>query len=80
MPDAANIETGGNEAGPKTCPTCKRVPLILFTFSAGAIERARVGCLCRSVVVRSAAKRNDHPACRTGSERSEPSRFARRLL
>ena len=32
MPDAANIETGGNEAVPKTCPTCKRVPLILFTF------------------------------------------------
>jgi len=50
MPDAANVETGRKGTAPASCPECKRVPLILFTLSAGIIEHARVGCLCRSVV------------------------------
>jgi hypothetical protein len=36
---------------PKRCPTCQRVPLILLSLAAGAIEHARVGCLCRTVVL-----------------------------
>ena len=50
MPDAANVRPAA-EAAPTSCPRCKRVPLILLTFSAGITEHARVGCLCRSVAV-----------------------------
>jgi hypothetical protein len=41
----------GEENAPKRCPTCQRVPLILFILAGGAIEHTRVGCLCRSVVL-----------------------------
>ncbi len=41
----------GEENAPKRCPTCQRVPLILLSLASGAIEHARVGCLCRSVVL-----------------------------
>ena len=58
MPDATNVETGREGAAPASCPECKRVLLILFTCSAGIIEHARVGCLCRSVVVLPDAKRS----------------------
>jgi len=37
---------------PKRCPTCQRVPLILFSLAGGSIETARVGCLCRSTVLK----------------------------
>jgi hypothetical protein len=50
MPDAANVRPAG-EAAPTSCPRCERVPLILLTLSAGIIEHARVGCLCRSVAL-----------------------------
>jgi len=51
MPDALNVGTGRKETAPTSCPACKRVPLILLKFSYGAIEHARVGCLCRSVAI-----------------------------
>ena len=35
----------------KRCPTCQRVPLILFSLSRGTFDHARVGCLCRSTVL-----------------------------
>jgi len=41
----------GEENSPKRCPTCQRVPLILFSLAGGTFEHARVGCLCRSVVL-----------------------------
>ncbi len=41
----------GEENTLKRCPACQRVPLIVFSFAGGAIEHARVGCLCRSVVL-----------------------------
>jgi hypothetical protein len=41
----------GQEGSPKRCPTCQRVPLILLSLAGGVIEKARVGCLCRSVVL-----------------------------
>ena len=44
---AARVE----EDSPKRCPTCQRVPLILFGFVGGTFEHARVGCLCRSAVL-----------------------------
>jgi hypothetical protein len=62
MPDAANIEIGRKDALPRSCPRCERVALILFRLSAGKIEQARVGCLCRSVVVAPDASRRDQPA------------------
>ena len=39
------------ENAPKRCPACQRVPLILLNLAGGAIEHARVGCLCRSVAL-----------------------------
>jgi hypothetical protein len=50
----------GGGSVPASCPVCKCVPLILFKFSDGPIERARVGCLGRSVVVH-------HPTNLTGA-------------
>jgi hypothetical protein len=41
----------GEENAPKRCPACQRVPLILLSLASGTIEHARVGCLCRSVVL-----------------------------
>lgn len=41
----------GEENAPKRCPTCQRVPLIVLSLAGGTIEHARVGCLCRSVVL-----------------------------
>jgi hypothetical protein len=41
----------GQEVSPKRCPICQRVPLILLSLAGGVIEKARVGCLCRSVVL-----------------------------
>ena len=41
----------GEENTPKRCPTCQRVPLTLLSLAAGTIEHARVGCLCRNVVL-----------------------------
>jgi hypothetical protein len=41
----------GEEDSPKRCPVCQRVPLILFGLAGGTFEHARVGCLCRSVVL-----------------------------
>jgi hypothetical protein len=52
----------GEEAS-KRCVTCERVPLTLYTLSAGAIVRARFGCLCSSVVLlsgRSDSKKHIH--------------------
>ena len=37
---------------PKRCPTCQRVPLILCSLAEGSIETVRVGCLCRSTVLK----------------------------
>ena len=39
------------ENAPKRCPTCLRVPLTLVSLAGGVIEHARVGCLCRSVIL-----------------------------
>jgi len=41
----------GEECAPKWCSTCQRVPLILLSLADGNIEHARVGCLCRSMVL-----------------------------
>ena len=41
----------GEENAPKRCPTYQRVPLIVLSLAGGTIEHARVGCLCRSVVL-----------------------------
>lgn len=43
--------TMGEEDSSKRCPTCQRVPLILFSLTDGSFEHARVGCLCHSVVL-----------------------------
>jgi hypothetical protein len=62
MPDIAKIETGREGTAFPSCPECKHVPLFLFALSAGVIEHARVGCLCRSLVVRSHANLSGQPA------------------
>jgi len=59
MANAANSETRRNE--PMACPVCQRVPLMLFRLFAGKIEHARVGCLCRSLIVRPDADQNRQP-------------------
>jgi len=45
----------GEEDSPERCRTCQRVPLILLSLASGTIEHARVGCLCRSVILERAS-------------------------
>lgn len=55
MADALNDEARRDER--IACSVCQRVPLILFDLSAGKVERARMGCLCRSLILRPDARR-----------------------
>ena len=77
MPDAANIGPNWREeAAPTACSVCWHVQLMLFTLSAGKIEHARLGCLCRSMVVRSEAKQQQlvrpFPSTNPGTARPLP--------